>query len=86
MSYDPEGPTPDIDGELLDESDESLSRRCGECGEMFYADAEVCPYCGAFQIDVEISRRPLWQRNSLILITMIVLLFFAMTATYYFIW
>ncbi len=53
---DPEGPSR--------EDLERLNRRpvhCQECGEEIFDYAEVCPYCGAYQIDAERARKqPMW--------------------------
>ncbi|MBL1216844.1 MAG: hypothetical protein D8M59_05050 [Planctomycetes bacterium] len=44
-----------------DEDSEWLLRgecRCQECGRVLYDDADVCPSCGAYQLDLPGSRSP----------------------------
>jgi uncharacterized OB-fold protein len=69
---DPEGP-----------SEEDLDRlnnrtaRCTECGEEIFDYTDVCPYCGAFQIEAERAKqeRSPWLTIAIVVMAALILLF-----------
>jgi predicted nucleic acid-binding Zn ribbon protein len=72
---DPEGPSPE-DLERFSRDDalgHSGTIKCQQCREAIYDDADVCPYCGTFQLHgARRTRRSLW----MVVVAIIVLMAF----------
>ncbi len=71
---DPEGPSAeDLERfSRADEAGESGTVKCQQCGKLIFDDADVCPYCGTFQLRGARRNRRLW----LVVVAIIVLLAF----------